>query len=117
MSIPLDSDLSLMIGVEDFGVAATLTPVGSSATTLKGFFDRALEEQETDGALPIIMRTPMFTCRSTDIVAHAATMDGALVAHAAAMDGALIVINSVSYFVREVTDDGTGVSELRLEKR
>lgn len=106
MSIPLDSDLSLMIGVEDFGVAATLTPVGSSATTLKGFFDRALEEQETDGALPIIMRTPMFTCRSTDIVAHAATMDGAL-----------IVINSVSYFVREVTDDGTGVSELRLEKR
>ena len=106
MSIPLDSDLSLMIGVEDFGVAATLTPVGSSATTLKGFFDRALEEQETDGALPIIMRTPMFTCRSTDIVAHAATMDGAL-----------IVINSISYFVREVTDDGTGVSELRLEKR
>ena len=106
MSIPLDSDISLMIGVEDFGVAATLTPVGSSATTLKGFFDRALEEQETDGALPIIMRTPMFTCRSTDIVAHAA-----------AMDGALIVINSVSYFVREVTDDGTGVSELRLEKR
>ena len=106
MSIPFDNDLSLMISVEDFGVAATLTPVGSSATTLKGFFDRALEEQETDGALPIIMRTPMFTCRSTDIVAYAA-----------AMDGALIVINSVSYLVREVTDDGTGVSELRLEKQ
>ena len=106
MVIPFDSDLAFMLSVNDFAVSATLTPVASSPAALRGIFDNALEEHETDGAIPVIMETPIFTCRSVDISAVAS-----------AMDGASLVVSGTLYIVREVTDDGTGVSLLHLEKQ
>ena len=53
MAISFNDDLSRMLSVQDFGVAATLTTVNSIVVTLNGIFDKALEEQENDGALPI----------------------------------------------------------------
>ena len=106
MAISFNDDLSRMLSVQDFGVAATLTTVNSIVITLNGIFDKALEEQENDGALPIIMQTPIFTCRSVDIAAYGSNVDGAS-----------LVIDTATYLVREITDDGTGVSELRLERQ
>jgi len=96
----------MLINVNDFAISATLTPVGGSSIALRGIFDKALEEQEVDGAVAVIMRVPVFTCRSVDISAYEATMDGAS-----------LVIDAVEYLVREVTDDGTGETQLRLEKQ
>jgi len=106
MAIAFDDDLSALMSVNDFAVAATLTPVGGSSITWRGIFDKALEEQEVDGAVAVIMRVPIFTCRSTDISSYSSTIEGASLS-----------ITGTGYIVREVTDDGTGVSELRLEKQ
>ena len=97
MVIPFDSDLAFMFNVGDFAV---------SAAALVGIFDNALEEHEVEGAVPVIMEAPIFTCRSVDISAFASSMDGAS-----------LVVSGTLYIVREVIDDGTGVSMLHLEKQ
>jgi hypothetical protein len=106
MVIPFDSDLAFMFNVGDFAVSATLTPVAGSAAALVGIFDNALEEHEVEGAVPVIMEAPIFTCRSVDISAFASSMEGAS-----------LVVSGTLYIVREVIDDGTGVSILHLEKQ
>lgn len=76
----------------NFGIDATLDSV-----SIRGIFDAASQD-----ALNILGNNPVFTCLSTD---------------AAGQKGKTLVVNTVSYTVREIRPDGTGFSILELESQ
>ena len=80
---------------EQFGVAVTLP----DQTEIAGLFD---EEYVGVGDIPIESSGPAVTCRTSDLsdVTH----------------GASLVIEAITYTIRAVQPDGTGITVLRLEK-
>ena len=57
---------------------------------------------EAGGGVPMAVRQPRFLCRTADV--------------ASAADGDAITINSTAYTIRMADEDGTGMSQLILEK-
>lgn len=91
--MPFAEDLTPFFNVEDFGSAALY----NGTTTVNGIFDREYLEA-LDG---VAGSGPAFTCRTADVPSAA--------------NGDTLAIASVTYTVRGVESDGTGVTLLRLE--
>jgi hypothetical protein len=99
MAVETQDDRSYLLA--DFGVSATYTPVGGSATTITGIIDNAYEEVDSGGSVAFAMTRPRFTCRTADL--------------AGISEGATMVVDGASYVIRVHMPDGTGISELMLE--
>ena len=88
--------------LQDFGESATWTPSsGGSAATLTALFQKEHEEVDTGGAVSVVMSHPRVTCRTADV--------------STAAEGDSFAIGGVTYTVRVVMDDGTGMTQLVLE--
>jgi len=102
MAVETADDLAIFVSVDDFGTAATYTPVGGSASTVNGIFDNDIVEVDAGGNIPMAIRQPRFLCRTQDI--------------SDAADGDAMTVNSTNYTIRVVDHDGTGMTTLVLEK-
>lgn len=85
----------------DFAVVATYTPAGGSPVSIKVVFDAPFAITEVEG----------MQYQNIDPVAHCRTADVAN-----ATDEATLIINGVTYRVKEVQPDGGGVTNLALTK-
>ena len=101
MAIEGDSERAVFFGTDDFGTAATYTPSGGSSSTVNGIFDNDYALADPLGSVGVGSADPRFVCRTSDV--------------ATAANGDALVVNSVTYTVRNVEDDGTGVTTLVLE--
>ena len=102
MGVESTSDLLDFFELDDFADTATYTPIGGRHTYVKGIFDNPQASRNATDMMDITIPAPQFVCRTADVPNAA--------------DGDAIVIRSVSYLVRVVLTDGTGVSTLLLEK-
>lgn len=93
------SDRSLLLA--DFGEAATFTPAGGSAAALTALLLKEHESMDTGGSVRIVMTHPRVMCRTADL--------------STAAEGDSFAIGGVTYTVRVVMDDGTGMTQLELE--
>lgn len=102
MGVESTADILDFFELDDFADSATYTPTGGSASTVLGIFDAPQASRNATDILDITIPAPQFVCRTADVPNAA--------------DGDTIVIRTVSYRVRVVLTDGTGVSTLLLEK-
>ena len=102
MAVESLDDLAVFLSVDDFGVAATYTPTGGSATTVNGIFDNDIIEVDAGGNIPMAVRQPRFLCRTNDV--------------SNAVEGDALVVNATNYTIRVVDHDVTGMTTLALEK-
>lgn len=103
MAVETADDRAIFIGTDDFGVVATYTPSGGAASTVNGIFDNDFIEIDAGGGVGVAMQQPRFHCRTADV--------------SNAAEGDALVVNTVSYIIRIVQDDGTGMTMLVLEKQ
>lgn len=102
MAVESAADILDFFELDDFADSATYTPVGGSPSTVLGIFDAPQASRNATDMIDITIPSPQFVCRTVDVPSAA--------------DGDTIVIRSVSYYVRVVLTDGTGVSTLILER-
>jgi hypothetical protein len=99
----VESDLDRAVMLADWGVNGVLKRASKTRKTVKGIFDSAYTEVDMSGSVGFTSTTPRFVCRSCDIVDAA--------------DADSVVICGESYLIRVVQPDGTGMTELILEKQ
>ena len=92
-----EEDFSVFTNTDDFGVVATI-----GATSLDGVFDNEYIETVMNG-IPVAGEHPVFGCAESDLPTYT--------------EGTEIVINSVTYKIRNWQPDGTGWTTLILEKQ
>ena len=97
MAVETADERAIFFNVDDFGVAATY-----NGGTVNGIFDNEFFEADAGGMVAVAIQQPRFLCRTSDV--------------SAAAEGDGIVINSVSYVIRVVQPDGTGMTTLVLEE-
>lgn len=102
MGVESAADILDFFVVDDFADTATYTPVGGSAASVVGIFDEPQASRGATEMVDVTIPNPQFVCRTADVPAAA--------------DGDEIIIRAVTYTVRVVLTDGTGVSTLLLEK-
>jgi hypothetical protein len=87
--------------LQDFGVSdATFTDVSAgSSSTITALLQTDYLLEETGGEVGVETATPIITARSSDVNNVS--------------QGDTIAINSVTYTIVEVQDDGTGMTKLR----
>lgn len=90
-----------LILLADFGVAATFTPVGGTASSITVIFDNAYEAVDVGGGSTFAVTQPRVTARTADV--------------SGATEGATLAIGGVTYTIRVVMPDGTGITEMMLE--
>lgn len=100
--IESDADLLNFLALDDFAEAATYTPLAGSPVTIQGIFDAPQASRNITEMMDVTIPAPQFVCRTVDVPNAA--------------DGDSISIRSVSYYVRVVITDGTGITTLMLEK-
>lgn len=99
MAVETADDRLLLLSIDDFGVTATVTPSGGSASNISVIFDN--EYVETDiGYAGVQSTQPKFIARSTDV--------------SSLTEGDTAVINSTNYYIQTIQQDGTGMSEVYL---
>lgn len=101
MAVESADDRSYFVAIDDFGVAATYTPAGGSASTVNGVFDNDFVEVDTGGSVTFAQQQATFMCRTADV--------------SSAAEGDAITISGENYIVRIVQPDGTGMTNLILE--
>ena len=101
MAVEGDTERAIFFSSDDFGSAATYTPSGGSASTINGIFDKDYALAAIADGVGVGTNDPRFICRTSDV--------------SSAANGDAIVVNSVTYTVRNVEDDGTGITTLELE--
>ena len=94
MTVESASDRLIMLA--DFGVATVW-----NGNTFAAIFDNDYQDAEVGGSIVFAVSQPRLTCRSADI-------NGAA-------EGDAITVAGVSYIVRVIMNDGTGVAVLILE--
>lgn len=97
MALPLTDDLAAILNVNEFATAVTY-----AGGTINGVFDNETVPVEAGGLVEVHQEQPRLTCRTIDVPSLA--------------QGDTMVINSVTYVVRAWVHDGTGVTEISLEK-
>ena len=116
MGVESTADILDFFELDDFADTATYTAGGGgggggpgpgpggggTSTTIVGIFDAPQASRNATDLMDITIPSPQFVCRTADVPAAA--------------DGDEIIIRTVSYTVRVVLTDGTGVSTLILEK-
>ena len=101
MAIEGDTERAVFFATGDFSVASTYTPSGGSAATVNGMFDKNYSFADLGGAVGVGSNDPRFVCRTVDV--------------SSAANGDTIVVSAVTYTVRNVEADGTGITPLVLE--
>jgi len=99
--MPVESANDRLIMLNDFGVDAAYTHAGNTVT-IKGILDNEFEEVELGGSVPFALQKPRFHCRTSDV--------------SDAINGDSLVIEGITYYIRVVMPDGTGMTEIQLEK-
>ena len=100
MTVESDTERAIFFDSDDFASSATFTDVSAgTSSTIKGIFDKESVEQAI-GEAGIIEEVPVFTCKTSDV--SDATFDDTL------------VIDSVTYYIKELLPDGTGVTRITL---
>ena len=97
MAIPYLSDLKYLIGQDDFAVAVTY-----DGGTISGIFDNETVPIDAGGMVVIHQEQPRVTIRTSDLPSIA--------------EGEVMTIDGVDYSVQAWVHDGTGVTEVQLEK-
>jgi len=101
MAVETAGDRALMLA--DFGTAATYTPAGGSASTITVIFDNEFLPVETGGGVAFAMQQPKCLARTADLIG--------------AVENASLTIGAIAYIIRVVMADGTGMTELMLERQ
>ena len=100
MVVETDTERSIFFDSDDFASSATFNDVSAgTSSTIKGIFDKESIEQAV-GEAGIIEEVPMFTCKTSDV--SSATFNDTL------------VIDSTTYYIKELLPDGTGVTRITL---
>lgn len=95
MTVETDEDRLALL--EDWGVSA----VTGAGATIQGVFDDKYLGIDAQGMV-VEADSPIFVCRSSDVASAALT------------HGATVTINGVTYTVRTLKPDGTGMTQLVL---
>lgn len=103
MAVETDTERAIFFGVDDFGTAATYTPSGGSAVTVNGIFEDDYEAIEAGGGVAFGITSPTFHVKTSDV--------------ADASEGDSLAVGGVSYIIRVVMQDGTGLTMLQLEEQ
>ena len=100
MAVETDTERSIFFDSDDFASSATFNDVSAgTSSTIKGIFDKESIEQAV-GEAGIIEEVPMFTCKTSEV--SSATFNDTL------------VIDSTTYYIKELLPDGTGVTRITL---
>ena len=102
MAVESADDLAVFFDVDDFGEAATYTPLAGSPSTVNGIFDNPQASRTVTDMMDVTIPAPQFHCRTADV--------------SSAVEGDSLTIRSTSYTVRAVMTDGTGTTTLMLER-
>ena len=106
MPVESAADRATFLSADEFGVTATFTHSGGAAAEINGIFDNDYLDVEVEGEVGVASRSPRFVCRTADL-------DDA----GGANDGDSLVVSGTTYKVRIVKPDGTGMTEMKLEKQ
>ena len=103
MAVETDTQRAIYFDTDDFGSSATLTDVSAgTSSTVKGIFDKDSQEIIGMSDVGLIEDVPTFHCVSTDV-------------SSTVFDDTLLV-NSVTYKIKKIEPDGTGMTKLTLSK-
>ena len=100
--MPVETADDRLILLNDFGFDVTYTHNGQSSA-IKGILDNEFEEVELGGSVPFAVQKPRLHCRTSDV--------------SDAVNGDTMEIKGITYYVRVVMPDGTGMTEIQLEKQ
>jgi hypothetical protein len=101
MAVETAADRLVML--TDFGQSVTYTVQGGSPATITAIFDNQFIEVDSGGTVGFAIQQPKLTCRTSDVVN--------------CTEGDTFVVSGVTYLSRVVQDDGTGMTEIVLEKQ
>lgn len=99
----VETDVERTIFLNDFGVCAELRKSGRMRKTIKGIFDEAYTEVDVGGTIGFQTVSPRIVCKTSDLVGAA--------------DADSVKVNGETYFIRVIQPDGTGMTEIQLEKQ
>jgi hypothetical protein len=100
MSIETSIERSIMLA--DFGDKVQYKTQNAGTDTITAIFDNGYQSVDAGGNVAFAMQQPQLTCKTSDIPN--------------ASEGDTVVISGTTYTVRVVMPDGTGITELMLEK-
>lgn len=103
MAIETDDVRDFFFSINDFGVEVIYTPDGGSPSTVTGIFDNPYLAADAGGFVEFTATSPTFITRTSAITGVAY--------------GDTLTIDSVTYLIREVMPDGTGMTTLALEEQ
>ncbi len=98
----LESDSRRLKQLTRLGEDVVYTPNGGAAVTIKAIFEADRETSEVIGGVEAVGYKPVAECRTSDLIGT--------------VRGGTIVVNSDTYTIRTVLPDGTGMTDLILEK-
>jgi hypothetical protein len=101
MAVETNTERAVFVATGDFAQTATYTPFGGSSSSISGIFDAPDGLVDLGGRVGITSDNPVFNCRTSDV--------------ASAAEGDALVTGGVNYTIRDVIDDGTGMTTLMLE--
>jgi hypothetical protein len=101
--VSVESDLDRAVFLSDWGVDGILKRGSRPRKTIKGVFDNGYTEVDVGGTVGFATVSPRFLCRTIDL-------DGAA-------DADSVTIDCVKYVIRVMEPDGTGITEIMLEKQ
>lgn len=102
MAIESAADLLIFIQEDDFAVSAVYTPAGGAATTITGIFQDPQASRNLTERMDVSIPEVTFITRTVDIGGDA--------------EGDNLVVSSVSYTIKAVVTDGTGMTTMMLEE-
>lgn len=98
----IETSTDRLVMLNDFGQDAIYTH-NNESVTIKGILDLEFEEIDVGGSIPFAMQRPRFHCRTSDI--------------SAATNGDTLEIDGVTYIIRVLMPDGTGMTQIQLEQQ
>ena len=102
MALETSSDLNAFFDTSAHGSSVTYTPSGGSASTINGILNNEYELVDV-GDVGVENQVPILTVKSSDVPTIA--------------QGDTFVIDSTTYKSVIVRPDGTGITEIVLEKQ
>ena len=101
MAVEGDTERAVFLATGDVAQTATYTPSGGSGASISGIFDAPDGLVDLGGRVGVTSDDPSFHCRTSDV--------------SSAAEGDALVTGGVNYTIRDVIDDGTGMTTLMLE--
>ena len=101
MGVENNTERAVFLATSDFAQAATYTPSGGCGSSINGVFDNGDGLVDLGGRVGVTSGDPQFVCRTSDV--------------SSAAEGDALVTGSTNYTIRDVIDDGTGMSTFMLE--